>query len=1081
MRADDEACVKFYKDSEKTTEAPTHTIYSRSRYTFSLGDTSRSWTVDLKKGEVIFISAELVNWGGPGNLHIGLCMPDQEYKADNEIKDIPVENIIGPDVTNAELEIADQFKGWQPQFVDSIKNATIDYQTSTSGWQVLQEPASEGGSGGKNLVDGNEGTIFHSKYNGGKAEPPHVFVIDTLKDQTFNYFEFVRRTNGNDKLLNFKLYGCTSSAYETAAQTGESGEGWQELFDGASSNVNAARQRISFARRELRYFKFVVTNNSGHTVLREIYAGTESKLSQTVKPSNYKTKMENFEENSANGKLTATASGAVFEFKFLGNGFELYADTDPSFGKASVTVDGIFRGNIDLNDKPLFNKQVFLSGELEMQEHVVVVTTLDENPFNISFINVQYGTPVAAAEYPADKDENGQDDYGDQEVPRQFTREWKTFVKDYKELTSIQFLKKAPQGYKDTYVRIDTYIRLYRNDKKIAFVYPGTILAPIECGSLFSGCEKLTEIVFENFDTTYMRGTTSMFYGCSSLETLDVSAFETKNVLGYGKMFAGCTNLSALDLGKFQLDENANLNRMFENCTELATIELPKEIGAQAVRGRAAGTKITCELPYVYRDETTGQFYTELVLDASIAGHKLTLHNVHEFAQSNIHKQQNPTCVEAGTIAYQTCSICKCDFDVEQGKTLYRAGDLVIPATGHDFGYEEPPIEGYPTCTNPGIVCRHYCKTCNMDCPDDNGMVAMPALGHSYMLDTEKGEGRGYTVEYRREEVVEKTEMVDENGEVYFTQEEIVVKGIARVTFYLKCQGIADWLTWDLCGHTAEVVFEFDCDTHTDATCTDAETFFYDFSIEEGMLVQAMVEQDEEDDVEDGLYASGFRTVVINTVVEGEEAEGGFNALGHDFEKVEAVAATCESSGSTEGQKCSVCGLVKNVTDTKPLGHNMEMQPRVEPTCTEAGHEAGRVCTRCGHEEDENLHLEPLGHDFSVEIEEELPTCTKVGHTSGKKCSRCDAMEGHDLVDDLGHVEEVIPGKDPTKTESGLTDGLVCSRCGEILKEQEEIPALGGSSLGTVAWVMIGLSVAAVAAAVVVTVVLVTKKKRNKS
>ena len=43
----------------------------------------------------------------------------------------------------------------------------------------------------------------------------------------------------------------------------------------------------------------------------------------------------------------------------------------------------------------------------------------------------------------------------------------------------------------------------------------------------------------------------------------------------------------------------------------------------------------------------------------------------------------------------------------------------------------------------------------------------------------------------------------------------------------------------------------------------------------------------------------------------------------------------------------------------------------------------------------------------------------------------------------VNHVSEVIPAKEATCTRTGLTEGAKCSICGEIVKEQEVIPALG--------------------------------------
>ena len=86
-------------------------------------------------------------------------------------------------------------------------------------------------------------------------------------------------------------------------------------------------------------------------------------------------------------------------------------------------------------------------------------------------------------------------------------------------------------------------------------------------------------------------------------------------------------------------------------------------------------------------------------------------------------------------------------------------------------------------------------------------------------------------------------------------------------------------------------------------------------------------------------------------------------------------------------------------------------------------------------------------HEHEYEAVVTAPTCTEGGYTT-YTCSCGDSYVA-DETPALGHTEEVIPGKEATCTETGLTEGVKCAVCGEILIEQEVVPALGHDWKGT--------------------------------
>ncbi len=200
----------------------------------------------------------------------------------------------------------------------------------------------------------------------------------------------------------------------------------------------------------------------------------------------------------------------------------------------------------------------------------------------------------------------------------------------------------------------------------------------------------------------------------------------------------------------------------------------------------------------------------------------------------------------------------------------------------------------------------------------------------------------------------------------------------------------------------------------------------------------------------------------------------------HTEEEIPEVAATCTETGLTAGVKCSVCGEILTAqTETPALDHDMgayvettpatcteegeersdcsrcdyfetreiavadhteEVTPAVEATCTETGLTAGVKCAVCGEIITAQTETPALDHDMGEFVETKPATCTEEG-SERADCSRCDYFETNAL-EKIAHTEEEIPAVEATCTETGLTAGVKCAVCGEILKAQEETPAL---------------------------------------
>ena len=161
---------------------------------------------------------------------------------------------------------------------------------------------------------------------------------------------------------------------------------------------------------------------------------------------------------------------------------------------------------------------------------------------------------------------------------------------------------------------------------------------------------------------------------------------------------------------------------------------------------------------------------------------------------------------------------------------------------------------------------------------------------------------------------------------------------------------------------------------------------------------------------------------------------------GHKVVKDAAVAATCETTGKTEGSHCSVCGTVlKSQTTIAALGHSWDGGKVTKAaTCTTAGTKT-YTCTRCKKTRTETIAA--TGHKV-VKDAAVAATCETTGKTEGSHCSVCGTvLKAQTTTAALGHdYGEWKTIKAATYTEPGQAE-RVCRRNASH-KEYRQLPIL---------------------------------------
>ena len=89
---------------------------------------------------------------------------------------------------------------------------------------------------------------------------------------------------------------------------------------------------------------------------------------------------------------------------------------------------------------------------------------------------------------------------------------------------------------------------------------------------MFAGCEKISNIYFNSFNTKNITNMKCMFFKCQNLKSISLYSFDTKMVKNMSCMFYKCIQLNNIDIFFFDTKNVTDMSNMFNGCSSLTTL-----------------------------------------------------------------------------------------------------------------------------------------------------------------------------------------------------------------------------------------------------------------------------------------------------------------------------------------------------------------------------------------------------------------------------------------------------------------------------------------------------------------------------
>ena len=354
-----------------------------------------------------------------------------------------------------------------------------------------------------------------------------------------------------------------------------------------------------------------------------------------------------------------------------------------------------------------------------------------------------------------------------------------------------------------------------------------------------------------------------------------------------------------------------------------------------------------------------------------------------------------PTCEDAGSTEYWTCSICNKHFSDENGQIEIEDGSWVIPALDHLWDGGEITTE--PTCIDEGEV-TFRCMRCG-----ETKTEAIEAAGHTwdaeFTIDEEPTCTKDGSKSKHCANCDEKTEItaIPAAGHTFGEWEEVtsstcensgVQQHSCEICGFTESEGL------DPSGHTWEEEYTVD----VPPTCT-----------------------------EDG--SQSIHCMYCDAVTDSEVIP----ATGHSYGEWEIIKEpTCIDAGE-KARRCSGCDDM--ITEELPaLGHSWNEEPTVdkEPTCIDDGSQSVH-CARCDETKDAEVIPASGTHSWdagkitkatATTAGKKVYTCTVCGETKTEAIPKVTAPSGkvtilNTLANSAKKTNDVIWDKSKVKGATG--------------------------------------------------------------